>query len=273
MTSKKAAALPAGSPRAPLKIPSDAATVWAVLQMEGLKLVKDPVEILSRSAQPALWLLIFGEAFDHAHAIPTGNISYLAFLAPGILAQSITFVSIFNGLAIIWEKDMGLMQKILATPIRRGALVLGKMLSASLRSFSQLGVILAMAWMLGIHFEWSLARVLGLLLMTVLGSTFFAGMSMVLAAIVRTRERMMGIGQLVTMPLFFASSALYPVSIMPPWLRLISSFNPMSYLVDALRGLLTDPSYANFPTDAGILALAAFVIWALATRQYPRLLY
>ena len=271
--SRKAAASPAALAKAGPKIPSYLYSVWVIIQLESLKIFKDPTEILSRSAQPALWLLIFGEAFDHARAVPTGNISYLAFLAPGILAQSITFVSIFNGLAIIWEKDMGLMQKILATPIRRGALVLGKMLSASLRSFSQLLVILLMAWALGIHFEWSLMRVLGILLMTVLGSTFFSGLSMVIASVVRTRDRMMGIGQLVTMPLFFASSALYPLAIMPGWLKITSSLNPMSYLVDALRGLLTDPAYASFAADAGLLLLACLGIWAVATRQYPRLLY
>jgi ABC-2 type transport system permease protein len=105
-----------------------------------------------------------------------------------------------------------------------------------------------------------------------LGSAFFSGLSMVIAAIVKTRDRMMGIGQLVTMPLFFASSALYPVSIMPGWLQFVAKANPMSYLVDGLRGLLLDPVYAHGFLDALVLLAATLVIWALATRQYPRLL-
>jgi ABC-2 type transport system permease protein len=247
--------------------------VWVILWLEGLKMLKDPTEIASRSVQPALWLLIFGQAMNRTQAIPTGGVPYLAFLAPGILAQSITFVSIFNGLAIIWEKDMGLTQKMLTTPIPRSALVLGKMLSASLRAYTQALVILVLSLMMGLHFELNFARCLGVLILIMLGSAFFGGMSMVIASIVRTRDRMMGIGQLVTMPLFFASSALYPLSLMPPWLKALALVNPMSYLVEGLRGLMVDPSYAAFGWDAGILLGASALVLALATRQYPRLLY
>jgi ABC-2 type transport system permease protein len=95
---------------------------------------------------------------------------------------------------------------------------------------------------------------------------------MVIASLVKTRDRMMGIGQLVTMPLFFASSALYPVSIMPPWLQVVARFNPMSYLVDGLRGLLLEPGYTQLLLDGGVLFGSALLIWALATREYPNLL-
>ncbi len=246
--------------------------VGVIIELETLKMMKDPTEILSRSIQPVVWLLLFGEAFSRLKAVPEAGGDYLAFLTPGILAQSITFVSIFNGLSIIWERDMGLLQKILTTPIERSALVLGKMLASTARSLCQLAVVLAVAYLLGIHLQWSLDRAAGLLGFVVLGSSFFSGLSMVIAAIVKTRDRMMGIGQLVTMPLFFASSALYPVSIMPPWLQVFAKANPLSYLVDGLRGLLLDPSYAHGLLDGGVLFGASLLIWALATRQYPRLL-
>jgi ABC-2 type transport system permease protein len=247
--------------------------LWVILWLEGMKMLKDPTEIVSRSVQPALWLLIFGQAMSRSQSINTGGVPYLEFLAPGILAQSITFVSIFNGLAIIWEKDMGLTQKVLITPIPRSALVLGKMLSASLRAYTQALVIIILAAILGIHFESSVARFLGVVALILLGSTVFGGLSMVIASVVRTRERMMGIGQLVTMPLFFASSALYPLEVMPPWLRVVALVNPMSYLVEGLRGLMCNPDYSRFGWDAGVLLLASVVVWLLGTRQYPRLLY
>lgn len=243
-----------------------------IIELETIKMMKDPTEIFSRSLQPVIWLLLFGEAFSRMKAVPEAGGDYLAFLTPGILAQSITFVSIFNGLSIIWERDMGLLQKILTTPIERSALVLGKMLASTVRSLCQLTVVLSLSFCLGIHLQWSIGRVFGLLGFVVLGSAFFSGLSMVIAAIVKTRDRMMGIGQLVTMPLFFASSALYPVSIMPVWLQFVAKANPMSYLVDGLRGLLLDPVYAHGFLDALVLLAATLVIWALATRQYPRLL-
>jgi ABC-2 type transport system permease protein len=246
--------------------------VVVIIELETLKILKDPTEILSRSVQPVIWLLLFGEAFSRMKAVPEAGGDYLAFLTPGILAQSITFVSIFNGLSIIWERDMGLLQKILTTPIERSALVLGKMLASTFRSLCQLVVVLIVALCLGIHLQWSWDRVLGVLGVVVLGSAFFSGLSMVIAAIVKTRDRMMGIGQLVTMPLFFASSALYPVSIMPGWLQVFAKANPMSYLVDGLRGLLLDPSYSHGLLDVLVLVGATLLVWALATRQYPRLL-
>jgi ABC-2 type transport system permease protein len=239
--------------------------------LETLKIFKDPTEIISRSIQPALWLILFGEAFSRIHMVPTGQVSYLAFLTPGILAQSIAFVSIFNGLAIIWEKDMGILQKILTTPVKRSALVLGKMLASTVRSFSQLIVVIIVASTLGVHLKWSFDRVVGLLGFTILGSVFFTGFSMIIAALVKTRERMMGIGQLVTMPLFFTSSALYPISIMPKWLQTLAKINPLSYLVNGLRGLFLSTSYAQ-GTDIGILLMVSLLVWIWGTIQYPRLL-
>jgi ABC-2 type transport system permease protein len=254
------------------RVPGYLASVWVIIQLEALKIFKDPVELASRAFQPVLWLLLFGQALAHAKMIDTGGLSYQAFLAPGILAQSITFVSIFSGLSIIWEKDMGLMQKVLSTPISRSALVLAKMLSASVRSFTQLAVVTALALALGIPLVLNPASVTGTLGFMVLGSALFSGLSMVIASLVRTRERMMGIGQLVTMPLFFASSALYPVSAMPPWLQAVAVANPMSYLVDGLRGLLLAVPGATPWADAGVLLGVSLALWALATWRYPKLL-
>ena len=106
-------------------------------EMELRKLRHDPTELLTRAIQPALWLLIFGQVFTRVHAIPTGDLRYLDFLAPGILAQSVLFIAIFYGIAVIWERDLGLVHKLLVSPAPRAALVLGKALSAGVRGLSQ----------------------------------------------------------------------------------------------------------------------------------------
>ncbi|MDN4594702.1 ABC transporter permease [Polycladomyces subterraneus] len=246
--------------------------VWTIVELEARKVRKDPTDLLMRGIQPALWLLVFGQAFSHIRAIPTGHVSYQAFLTPGILAQSITFISIFYGIAIIWERDMGLLQKIVSTPIRRSSLILGKMLSASLRALFQAAVIMILAIVLGIHLNWSFISIAGVLFTVVLGGTFFSGMSMFIAALVRTRERMMGFGQLITMPLFFSSNALYPRSIMPTWLKVLATVNPMSYLVDALRGLLISVSEVHLFMDWFVLFAASVVMWLLNKALFFRIL-
>jgi ABC-2 type transport system permease protein len=246
--------------------------VALIVGLETRKIFKDPTEMLSRGVQPALWLVLFGGAMSRMQTGGAVGTDYMAFLTPGVLAQSITFVSIFNGLAVIWEKDMGIMQKILTTPIRHSALVLGKMLASSVRSFSQLLVVLLLTFLLGIHLQWGWDRAAGVILMVVLGSAFFTGLSMVIASIVKTRERMMGIGQLITMPMFFASSALYPVAIMPAWLKALAVVNPLCYLVDGLRGLMVGVSVTGLPMDVAFLAAASLVVLVVGSVVYPRLL-
>jgi len=167
---------------------------------------------------------------------------------------------------------MGILQRMMTTPVRRSVLVLGKMLAGSVRSFSQLIVVLALATFMGIELIWSPGRVVGLVILTILGSTFFSGLSMTIASIVRTRERMMGIGQLVTMPLFFASNALYPVSIMPAWLQALSRLNPLTYLVDGLRNLLLYRQPVGIATDLAILVFSTLLVWSVCSVLYPRLL-
>lgn len=246
--------------------------VWTIVELEGRKVRKDPTDLLIRGIQPALWLLVFGQAFSRIRAIPTGHVSYQAFLTPGILAQSITFISIFYGIAIIWERDMGLLQKIVSTPIRLSSLILGKMLSASLRALFQSVMIMILSIALGIHLNWSLISIAGVIFTVILGGAFFSGLSMFIAALVRTRERMMGFGQLITMPLFFSSNALYPRAIMPTWLKVLATVNPMSYLVDALRGLLISVSEVHLIFDWFVLIVASVVMLLLNRALFSRIL-
>ena len=234
------------------------------------KLRHDRTEIFTRAVQPVLWLLIFGETFNKLHAIPTGNVPYLDFLAPGIIAQSGLFVAIFYGIQIIWERDAGVLTKLLVTPTPRSALILGKSFAAGIRAWAQVVVILILSAILGVSLSSNPLHILGAFAVVMMGSAFFACLSMTVAGVVLKRDRLMGIGQMITMPLFFASNALYPVSIMPGWLQVLSRVNPLSYEVDALRGLLIH-SPAHLLTDFGVLALAVVVGVAAASSLVGRL--
>ncbi|WP_405917990.1 ABC transporter permease [Streptomyces sp. NBC_00728] len=247
-----------------LVIPPRARTGWRVLParvaamcaVELQKLRHDRTELYTRAIQPALWLLIFGETFTRIHAIPTGGIPYLDYLAPGIIAQSAMFIAIFYGIMIIWERDAGILTKLLVTPTPRSALITGKAFAAGVKALIQAVVVVVIAALLGVAMTWNPLRLLGVAVAVVLGSAFFSCLSMTIAGIVLTRDRLMGIGQAITMPLFFGSNALYPVAIMPGWLQAVSLVNPLSYQVDALRGLLLGTP-AHLPLDYGVLAVAA----------------
>jgi ABC-2 type transport system permease protein len=233
--------------------------------VELLRIRHDRTELYTRAIQPILWLLIYGETFTRMRAIPTGNRPYLDFLAPGIMAQSALFIAIFYGIQIIWERDAGMLTKLLATPTPRAALITGKAFAAGIRGLGQVIVILALSALLRVGLNWNPLHLIGATAAVIISAGFFACLSMVLAGLVMSRDRLMGIGQAITMPLFFASSALYPVSLMPGWVRAITGVNPLTYEVEALRGLLIGTP-TNLALDFAVLlvALAAGITAAAA---------
>jgi ABC-2 type transport system permease protein len=242
-----------------------------IAELEARKLRHDPTELITRAVQPALWLLVFGEVFTRVRAIPTGNVPYIDFMAPGILAQSVLFIAIFYGIAIIWERDLGIVHKFLASPTPRAALVLGKALSAGVRGLTQAVIIYALALLLGVDMNWNPLALAGVLVIVLLGAAFFSTLSLIIACLVKTRERFMGIGQVLTMPLFFASNAIYPISMMPGWLQAVSRANPLTYEVDALRALMLagGTSVNGLGLDFGIMVAAMVTLVVIGGRVYP----
>lgn len=247
----------------------------AIIEADIRKLRHDPYELFTRMIQPAVWLLIFGQAMAHARAIPTSEKSYLDFLAPGILAQSVLFIAIFYGIALIWERDMGILHKILITPAPRIFLVLGRSLAAGIRSLSQIFIVYFLSFLLGIHLRLEFLAFVALLVTVILGGAVFSTLSLIVACMVKKRERFMGIGQVLTMPLFFASNALYPIELMPSWLKTLSIVNPLSYQVDALRYLMIagETTHFGLGLDFFVGFLTYFILLAIATPLYPKILY
>jgi ABC-2 type transport system permease protein len=243
-----------------------------ITELEVRKLRHDPSDLIIRAVQPALWLIIFGQVFTRTHAIPTA-IPYLDFMTPGILAQSALFVAIFSGgMTLIWERDLGILHKFLAAPIPRAAIVLGKAFAAGIRCFSQVVFIYLLALLLGVHLNHNPLAFLQVVLIVFLGAGCFCTFSMIIGCLVKSRERFTGIGQLITMPLFFASNAIYPISLMPSWLKFISHLNPLTYEVDALRGtmLANGLSIYGFGLDCTILLLTLIGLTFICGRLYPR---
>lgn len=244
--------------------------IGALTLVELQKLRHDRIEMLMRAVQPVLWLLVFGTIFSRVRGIPTGELTYLEYLTPGVLAQSALFVAIFLGIHIIWERDSGVLTKVMATPTPRSAIVTAKAVGAGLRGLAPVLVIVPIALLMGVSVTLNPLKLLAAAVALLLGAGFFACLSIIVAGFAQTRDRLMGIGQLITMPLFFASNALYPIEIMPSWLRVISQANPLTYLVDALRGLLV-AAPANLWLDFAVLLATTVVGIVTAGKLLPRL--
>jgi len=252
-----------------------ATQTFAVTMAEVQKLYHDPLELFTRAVQPVLWLMLFGEVMARVRGVAPGNIPYIDFLAAGILAQSALFVAIFYGIAAIWERDLGVLQRYLVSPAPRSALVLGKGISAGVRALSQALIVYILAFVLGVGIDLNPLNILGVAAIIVAGSGLFSTLSLIIACIVRTRERFMGIGQVLTMPIFFASNAIYPLSLMPPWLAWVSHINPLTYEVDALRALMLTHGASDYAIsiDFAVLLATWAVLTSVAARMYRRMGY
>jgi ABC-2 type transport system permease protein len=276
MSAHSAASPAASAEHAPASLAGGALSrltsgAFAMAQAELRKLRHDHLDLVTRSVQPLLWLFVFGTALRHNRALTGGASDYHAFLTPGVMAQAAMFIAIFFGLAVIWERDVGQLQRLLATPLSRTSIVLGKAVGACVRALVQALLLLAVVAIAGIGVHWSVDGVLGTLTLLMLGTAAFACMSMLLAAGVKERERFMGIGQLIMMPLFFASSALYPLSVMPGWLHAVARVNPLTYEVQGLRQMLVGVGGAG-EVWLDFLVVTGFFLamLAAATRAYPK---
>ena len=174
---------------------------------------------------------------------------------------------------MIWERDLGVVHKLLVSPARRSSLVFGKAVSAGFRGLVQAAVIYLIALVMHISIRLEPLAIVGVLATVLLGSGLFSTFSLIIACIVKTRERFMGIGQLLTMPMFFASNAIYPLDLMPWWLRIVAQLNPLTYLVDVLRGLMIagGENVHGYGVDFAVLLAVFVVLLMVAVRLYPTL--
>ena len=196
--------------------------------------------------------------------------TYQAFIVPGVIAQSVLIIAIFSGLAIIWERDLGISQRMVVAPVARSALITGRAVSTGLRAVAQVAIVLAGIAISGIPLRWSVLGIVGALVVSLIGAMLFSSISMVIASAMRSREQFMGLGQLITLPLFFASNALYPIALMPKWLQAVARLNPLTYLVELLRWLLLDIGPQNLPRAVAIVVVGTIIAITAASRLYPR---
>lgn len=249
-----------------------ASSVLTLGEMEARKIRHDSTELWMRAIQPALWLTIFGTILGTIRGLSPGGYTYTQFIAPGVLAQSVLFVAIFYGILIVWERDFGLLTKLLSTPSPRASIIMGKCLAAGVRGVFQGLVIFALALIIGVNLRFDVLDVIGVLLVAVLFAMCFASLSMILASLLKTRDRMMGIGQAITMPLFFASNAIYPLSLMPKALQYVALGNPMTYVVDAMRAMLLTGDYSGLPIDIMALVISTAILVTIASLTLKRLI-
>ncbi len=245
---------------------------FAMMELEVRRIKHDRTELYTRAVQPILWLVIYGPIMAEVKAIDTGSIPYVAYITPGVLLQSVTFISVFYGLNMVWERESGILKKLLVTPASRASIAVGRSLSAGIRAIFQALVIIPVALLIGVRFFPNALYFVLAFFIIFLTSAGFAALSICIASFMKTRERFMGIGQAITMPLFFASNALYPIALMPEAIQYFAVINPMSYSVDAVRALMISGSLASVPADVAAILIFDLLMFFLASRMLRRII-
>jgi len=206
--------------------------------------------LFSSLLQPAIWLAFFGIAmaanFDQLYTkipVPAGvvQVGYLTFMGAGVIAMTTLFTSLFSGIVILFDKNWGLMREILASPLRRENIIAGLGLSGVTKSIIQAIIIMGFGMLIGVGFFPGftplhvLVSFFGILAFVSVFAIGFIFLSAAIAVSMESPEGLQGVITLLTMPIFFASNALYPTAGFPEVLRIIASWNPLTYLINGIR--------------------------------------
>lgn len=212
---------------------------WFVCWRELLHLLRSKVTIFASMAQPLVWLLLVGNMFSRTRALPGFPArSYMDFMTPGVLAMTALFGGAFGGMSIIWDRRVGFLSKLLALPIARSAIVVGKMLSVAIRTAIQILIVLGVAFLAGVRMASGVLGVPLLIFFAVLLTFAFSGISLTVGALVKQPETFWAVVNFMTVPLLFMSSALFPLEFVPSWLRVLGHLNPVTYAIDPMRALI-----------------------------------
>ncbi|MBN1194097.1 MAG: ABC transporter permease [Methanomicrobiaceae archaeon] len=252
--------------------------------------------LISSLVQPALWMAFFGIAMSSSFdrfsmgvpAVPGAEaVGYLTFMAAGVIAMTTLFTSLFGGIVLLFDKNWGLMREILASPLPRSHIIIGIALSGMTKSFIQAIIIMVFGLVLGVEFFRGLSptgilvAVAGILVFVGMFSLGFLFLSATISISMESPEGLQGIITLLTMPIFFASNALYPTDAFPAILRDISVVNPLTHLITGIRYFAIGDNFTaigihftHTPGDilASFLVLIAFagVMFSLAWWRFSQ---
>src|SRR5947209_8655074 len=229
------------------------------------KLVRNPILVFFSLFQPIIFLLLFTQLFSNlGRFIGSGTLSYTTFATAGIVLQNAFSSAFQSGTAVVDDVKSGYLEKMLATPVSRPAILLGRLLTDSFRVVVQSSIILGLGVLsFGVFPE---TGILGLLLILAIIAFFglaWAGISLALGLKTKSAESVFGIAGFLTFPLLFMSTALSPQNFLPDWMKTVSKYNPVSITVDAVRSLVAGPGcmdvWGHLLTAFGVIALIAVV--------------
>jgi ABC-2 type transport system permease protein len=246
--------------------------LWALTNRELKKWYKAPVIFILSIVQPILWMGLLGKALNIGALIPPNVLhqtlnanDYFSYMAVGMISFTALFTTMFSGMSVVWDRRLGFLNKAMSTPVSRAVIIFSKVLSATLRSMFQAGIIILIAVAFGLQFGTSFTP-LNLLGVFAIMFLICVGLSSAFIAITIRSTRIetpMAVVNLINLPLMFASNAFFPIDQMPyDWLKAIANVNPLSYTTDAVRQLLIaiNTDWARIALDFAYVGIFAVIV-------------
>jgi ABC-2 type transport system permease protein len=234
-------------------------------------LSRQPAFLAISLVQPVIWLLLFGQLFQAVVHLPgfAHGTSYLEFITPGVIVMTALFSSAWAGTVYIEDMSIGIMDRLLASPVRRGAMIIATLAYQAITTVIQTMIVFGIAYLAGARFPGGAAGIAVTTLAAVLISMIIASFSNAIALLVRQQEALIGISQFIVLPLQFLSAAVMDTRLSPDWVQHVARYNPVDWAVVASREVLSGPAQwgAVLPRLAALIGLAAVMAW-LATRAF-----
>jgi daunorubicin resistance ABC transporter membrane protein len=216
------------------RIDANLRVVRVVWTRELIRFVHDRMRMVTALIQPVLYLFVLGTGLSSLIGTGSGgNVSYKTFMFPGVMALSVMFTAIFSAASIVWDREFGFLREMLVAPVSRGAIVLGKCLGGATVATLQGVILIVFAGAAGVPYAPVL--IFELILLMVILAFAMTAFGVLMAARIRSIQSFMGVTQMLIMPMFFLSGALYPLGSLPTWLTVLTRINPLTYAVDPLR--------------------------------------
>jgi ABC-2 type transport system permease protein len=207
--------------------------IRVVWKRELIRFRRDPLRMLTSLMQPFLFLFVLGTGLSRIASAGTHGVNLRTFVYPGVLCLAVVFTAMFSAASLVWDREFGFLREMMVAPVRRSSLVLGKCLGGATVAGFQGVVVLCLAPLVGVPYALDLvAAIFGLQLLLAFMITSFGVM---MAARISQIQSYMALMQMVILPMFFLSGALFPISGLPRWLEVLNRIDPLTYAVDPMR--------------------------------------
>lgn len=244
-------------------------TVFILWQRQVKKYFRSRSRIIGSLAQPLLFLLAFGFGFGAVYQ-RAGDGNYIQYLAPGIIAMSILFTSIFTGIEVIWDKQFGFLKETMVAPVTRFEIMLGRTLGGATVAVIQGAIVFALAILVGFRPTNYMIIPLGLVFAFLIG-ILFTSIGTAIASRLDDMQGFQLIMNFLILPVFFLSGALFPLTGLPPAMQTIIKLDPLTYGVDGLRGTLISTSSFGLFADFTILIILASIMLVVGSYLFSKI--